>query len=76
MSNDILSIMCIGLGVEGLKLFFYLEAHTLFNCDWQYMDKNNTEIQSKAKHIAKLVERKIFKLSVINLIKPKFFLID
>lgn len=36
------------------------------------MDKNYTEIQSKAKHIAKLVERKIFKLSVINLIKPFF----
>lgn len=30
------------------------------------MDKNYTEIQSKAKHIAKLVERKIFKLSVIK----------
>lgn len=72
MSNDILSIMCIRLRVEGLKLFFYLEAHTLFNCDWQYMDKNYTEIQSKAKHIAKLVERKIFKLSVTNLIKPFF----
>lgn len=36
------------------------------------MDKNYTEIQSKAKHIAKLVERKIFKLSVINVIKPFF----
>ena len=60
------------LRVEGLKLFFYLEAHTLFNCDWQYMDKNYTETQSKAKYIAKLVERKIFKLSVINLIKPFF----